>query len=81
MYFEFEDAPFIASTSRCRSDRPRRPDARAAQNAQPHHARGVRQDLQGRRQFKEPDLVVVDASYLYSDSSGFNFMDQESFET
>src|SRR3954466_6415754 len=31
--------------------------------------------------FKEPDLVVVDASYLYSDSSGYNFMDQESFET
>ena len=31
--------------------------------------------------FKEPDLVVVEASYLYADSSGYNFMDQESFET
>jgi elongation factor P len=31
--------------------------------------------------FKEPDLVVVTASYLYSDGGGFHFMDQESFET
>ena len=31
--------------------------------------------------FKEPDLVFVDASYLYSDSEGSHFLDQESFET
>ena len=31
--------------------------------------------------FKEPDLQTVPASYLYSDGSGFHFMDQESFET
>jgi elongation factor P len=31
--------------------------------------------------FKEPDLEVVQASYLYSDGDGFHFMDQESFET
>jgi elongation factor P len=31
--------------------------------------------------FKEPDLVMVPASYLYSDSQGFNFMDQETYET
>jgi elongation factor P len=31
--------------------------------------------------FKEPDLVTVEASYLYNDGSGFHFMDQESFET
>jgi elongation factor P len=31
--------------------------------------------------FKEPDLDMVKASYLYSDGSGFHFMDQESFET
>jgi elongation factor P len=31
--------------------------------------------------FKEPDLQVVPASYLYSDGDGFHFMDQESFET
>jgi elongation factor P len=31
--------------------------------------------------FKEPDLQLVPASYLYSDSDGSHFMDQESFET
>ena len=31
--------------------------------------------------FKEPDLVMVAASYLYSDGDGSHFLDQESFET
>jgi elongation factor P len=31
--------------------------------------------------FKEPDLQLVPASYLYSDGDGFHFLDQESFET
>src|SRR5262250_4000904 len=31
--------------------------------------------------FKEPDLSVESASYLYRDASGFNFMNQETFET
>ncbi len=31
--------------------------------------------------FKEPDLVTVDASYLYSDGDGSYFLDQESYET
>jgi elongation factor P len=31
--------------------------------------------------FKEPDLVTVEASYLYSDNDGSYFLDQESFET
>jgi elongation factor P len=31
--------------------------------------------------FREPDLQMVPASYLYSDSSGSHFLDQESFET
>lgn len=31
--------------------------------------------------FKEPDLQQVAASYLYSDSEGSHFLDQESFET
>ena len=31
--------------------------------------------------FKEPDLVLMPASYLYSDSEGSHFLDQESFET
>jgi len=31
--------------------------------------------------FKEPDLTVVDASYLCTDAEGSHFLDQESFET
>src|ERR1041384_3907761 len=31
--------------------------------------------------FKEPDLEITPASYLYSDGDGFHFMDQESYET
>jgi len=31
--------------------------------------------------FKEPDLVLVPATYLYSDNDGSYFLDQESFET
>ena len=31
--------------------------------------------------FKEPDLQMVSASYLYSDNQGSHFLDQESFET
>jgi elongation factor P len=31
--------------------------------------------------FKEPDLVLVPASYLYSDNDGSHFLDQDSFET
>ena len=31
--------------------------------------------------FKEPDLEMVEASYLYSDGEGSHFLDQESFET
>ena len=31
--------------------------------------------------FREPDLQLVPASYLYSDGSGSHFLDQESFDT
>ena len=31
--------------------------------------------------FKEPDLGLVKASYLYSDGEGYHFLDQESYET
>jgi elongation factor P len=31
--------------------------------------------------FKEPDLQMVPASYLYSDSEGSHFLDQDNFET
>jgi elongation factor P len=30
---------------------------------------------------KEPDLVLVEAAFLYTDGDGYHFMDQDSFET
>src|SRR3954452_13146347 len=30
--------------------------------------------------FREPDLEVVDATYLYTDAHGYHFMDQETFD-
>ncbi|HMF53400.1 MAG TPA: elongation factor P [Edaphobacter sp.] len=31
--------------------------------------------------FKEPDLELVEATYLYSDGDGYHFLDQVSYET
>src|SRR6266704_6824206 len=31
--------------------------------------------------FREPDLQLVDASYLYSDGDGSHFLDQDNYET
>ena len=31
--------------------------------------------------FKEPDLEMVESSYLYSDADGSDFLDQQSFDT
>ncbi len=31
--------------------------------------------------FREPDLVVMSASYLYGDGDGYHFMDQDTYET
>ena len=31
--------------------------------------------------FSEPDLVQVNASFLYADADGYHFMDQDSYET
>jgi elongation factor P len=37
--------------------------------------------FKAQEKFAEPDLELVPASYLYSDSDGSYFLDQESFET
>ena len=31
--------------------------------------------------FREPDLVMTSASFLYADAGGFHFMDQETYDT
>ena len=37
--------------------------------------------FKGSDKFREPDLQIVEATYLYSDADGSYFLDQESFET
>ena len=37
--------------------------------------------FKAQEKFSEPDLVLVPASFLYVDGDGYNFLDQESFET
>src|SRR5580700_10641937 len=37
--------------------------------------------FKGGDKFREPDLQIVEATYLYSDADGSYFLDQESFET
>ncbi len=82
MYFEFEDAPY-----HCLDVEVSKPTARGGQTLVRLKMRNLitravfDKTFKAGEKFKEPDLVVVEASYLYGDSDGFHFMDQESFET
>jgi elongation factor P len=82
MYFEFEDAPY-----HCLDVEVSKPTARGGQTLVRLKMRNLitravfDKTFKAGEKFKEPDLVVVEASYLYADSSGYHFMDQESFET
>ena len=53
MYFEFENAPYVCLDVEVSSHRPRRPDAGAPEDAQPH-ARNVRQDVRRRERWAGP---------------------------
>ncbi|MEO8075668.1 MAG: elongation factor P [Acidobacteriota bacterium] len=82
MYFEHEGAPY-----HCLDVEVSKPTARGGQTLVRIKMRNLLtrgvfdKTFKAGEKFKEPDLVVVPASYLYADSSGYNFMDQESFET
>src|SRR4026209_1113975 len=82
MYFEFENAPY-----HCLDVEVSRPTARGGQTLVRIKMRNLITRAVFDRTFKagdkfpEPDLVQVTASYQYSDSQGFHFMDQETFET
>jgi elongation factor P len=82
MYFEFEEAPFV-----CLDVEISTPTARGGQTLVRLKMRNLKtravfdKSFKAGDKFKEPDLVVVPASYLYSDQEGSHFMDQESFET
>jgi elongation factor P len=82
MFFEYEDAPF-----HCIDVEISKPTARGGQTLVRLKMRNLLtravfdKTFKAGEKFKEPDLAVVTASYLYADGDGCHFMDQESFET
>jgi elongation factor P len=82
MFFEYEDAPF-----HCIDVEISKPTARGGQTLVRLKMRNLitravfDKTFKAGEKFKEPDLAVVTASYLYADGEGCHFMDQESFET
>ncbi len=82
MFFEFENIPYV-----CLDVEVSTPTARGGQTLVRLKMRNLLtravfdKTFKAGDRFKEPDIDMVPASYLYSDSGGFYFMDQESFET
>ena len=82
MFFEFEDAPY-----HCLGVEISTPTARGGQTLVRLKMRNLLtgnvfdKTFKAGDKFKEPDLVSVPATYLYADSGGYHFMDQESYET
>ena len=81
-YFEYEDAPY-----HCIDVDVSKPTARGGQTLVRLKMRNLLtqavfdKTFKAGEKFREPDLVMAPATYLYSDSDGFHFMDQDSFET
>src|SRR5881409_3731857 len=82
MYFEYEDAPY-----HCLDVDVSKPTARGGQTLVRLRMRNLLtravfdKTFKAADKFREPDLETVTASYLYADSDGYHFMDQETFET
>ncbi len=82
MFFEFEGAPY-----HCLDVEVSKPTARGGQTLVRLKMRNLLtravfdRTFKAGDKFKEPDLIVIPASFLYADSDGYHFMDQDSFET
>jgi elongation factor P len=82
MFFEFEDAPY-----HCLEVEVSRPTARGGQTLVRIKMRNLLtravldKTFKAGDKFKEPDLVVASAAFLYAGGDEYHFMDQESFET
>jgi elongation factor P len=80
--FEFENAPYACLDSDITT-----PTARGGQTLVRLKMRNLlnsavfEKTFKANDKFKEPDLQLVPASYLYSDGDGSHFLDQESYET
>jgi elongation factor P len=82
MFFEFEGAPY-----HCLDVEISKPTARGGQTLVRVKMRNLLtravfdKTFKAGEKFREPDLDMVPATFLYSDAAGFHFMDQESFDT
>jgi elongation factor P len=80
--FEFENAPYYCMDSEIST-----PTARGGQTLCRLKMRNlltsavIDKTFKAGEKFKEPDLHFVPVSYLYSDSDGSYFLDQDNFET
>ena len=80
--FEFENVPYACLEAEVSS-----PTARGGQTLVRLKMRNLltsavfEKTFKANDKFKEPDLVFVPASYLYSDGDGSHFLDQECYET
>ena len=81
-FFEFEGAPYV-----CVDVEVSKPTARGGQTLVRLKMRNLitravfDKTFKAGEKFGEPDLSTSEASFLYADSAGFHFMDQESYET
>jgi len=82
MYFEHEHAPY-----HCLDVEVSKPTARGGQTLVRIKMRNLLtravfdKTFKAGDKFGEPDLEMIPASFLYSDSTGYNFLDQQSYET
>ena len=82
MFFELENTPYV-----CLDAEVSTPSARGAQTLVRLKMRNLitravfDKTFKAGEKFPEPDLSTSEASVLYSDSSGYHFMDQENYET
>jgi elongation factor P len=80
--FEFENVPYSCLEAEVNS-----PTARGGQTLVRLKMRNLltsavfEKTFKASDKFKDPDLQLVPASYLYSDGDGSYFLDQESYET
>jgi len=82
MFFEFENAPY-----HCLDVDISKPTARGGQTLVRIKMRNLLtravfdKTFKAGEKFKEPDLVIEPATFLYSDGDGYHFMDQATYET
>jgi elongation factor P len=82
MYFEHDGAPF-----HCIDVEISRPTARGGQTLVRIKMRNLLtravfdKTFKAGEKFKEPDLEMIPASYLYGGDDGYHFMDQNTFDT